>query len=108
LASFRFRFADLHWSKCRLPPRVRKTLPVDVTLKRLATDLRVLLRAMGFGMRKGPKASESTSPGNEKFSRANPALSGGDRMFALRQKVKNDFIETTPDEKSHRDSFVSR
>jgi hypothetical protein len=30
-------------------------LPVDVTLKRLATDLRVLLRAMGFGMRKGQK-----------------------------------------------------
>ena len=94
LASFRFRFADLHLSKCRLPARVRNTLPVDVTLKRLATDLRVLLRAMGFGMRKGTKASESTSSGNEKFSRRNPIRSVSDRMFALLQRVKNGLIET--------------
>jgi hypothetical protein len=53
LASLRFRFGDLHWSKCLRPPRVRTSLPVAVTLKRLATDLRVLLRAMGFGMGKG-------------------------------------------------------
>jgi hypothetical protein len=32
---------------------VRSTLPPAVTLKRLATDLRVLLRAMGFGMGQG-------------------------------------------------------
>jgi hypothetical protein len=51
----RLRFDDLHWSKCRRPPRVRKILPVAVTLKRLATDLRVLLRAMGFGMGKGAR-----------------------------------------------------
>jgi hypothetical protein len=46
---------------------VRSTFPVEVTLNRLATDLRVLLRAMGFGMRKGPKASESMRSGNQKF-----------------------------------------
>ena len=73
---------------------MRKTLPVPVILKRLATDLRVLLRAMGFGMRKGPKASESTSSGNEKFSRRNPIRSVSDRMFALLERVKNGLIET--------------
>jgi len=93
LASFRFRFADLQWSKCRLPLRVRNTLPVDVILTRLATDLRVLLRAMGFGMRKGPKASESSSSGNEKFSTRNPIRCAADRMFALLQRGKNGFIE---------------
>jgi hypothetical protein len=32
---------------------LRTTLPVAVTLNRLATDLRVLLRAIGFGIGKG-------------------------------------------------------
>jgi hypothetical protein len=73
---------------------VRNTLPVAVTLKRLATDLRVLLRAMGFGMRKGPKASESTSSGNEKFSSGNPLAPASDPMFALLQRVKSGLIKT--------------
>jgi hypothetical protein len=74
---------------------VRNTLPVDVTLKRLATDLRVLLRAMGFGMRKGPKASEFRLPGNEKFfDKKSACAPGGHPMFALLQKVKNVLIGT--------------
>ena len=53
LARLRFRLADLHSSKCRLPGLLRSTFPVAVTLKRLATDLRVLLRGVFFGMGKG-------------------------------------------------------
>jgi len=68
-------------------------LPVDVTLKRLATDLRVLLRAMGFGMRKGTKASESTSSGNEKFSRRNPISLGERPDVCLLQRMKNGLME---------------
>jgi hypothetical protein len=74
---------------------VRNTLPVDVTLKRLATDLRVLLRAMGFGMRKGQKASEFKPPGNEKFCDKKSAFASGSYpTFALLQKAKNVLIET--------------
>lgn len=51
-ASLRLRFADLHSSKCRRLLRVRTTLPLAVILKRFATDLRVLLRGVVFGMRK--------------------------------------------------------
>jgi len=47
----RLRFARLEESKWRLPERARSTLPPAVILKRLATDLRVLLRAIGFGIR---------------------------------------------------------
>jgi hypothetical protein len=55
LASLRLRLADLHCNKCRRLARVRSNLPVAVTLKRLATDLRVLLRAIGFGIEKARK-----------------------------------------------------
>ena len=41
-------FADKRW---RREERALKTLPPAVILKRFATDLRVLLRAMGFGIR---------------------------------------------------------
>jgi hypothetical protein len=34
---------------------LRTTLPVPVILKRLATDLRVLLRAIAFGIGKGER-----------------------------------------------------
>jgi hypothetical protein len=61
LANWRFRFADLHSSKCRLPGLLRITFPVAVTLKRLATDLRVLLRGVVFGMGKGE--DDSNGPG---------------------------------------------
>ena len=50
LANCRFFFAFLAESKCRRDACARSTLPVAVTLKRLATDLRVLLRAIGLGM----------------------------------------------------------
>jgi len=46
----RLRFARLEESKWRLPECARSTLPPAVILKRLATDLRVLLRAIGFGI----------------------------------------------------------
>ena len=52
-ANWRLRFADLHWSKWRRLAAVRFTFPEAVSLNRLATDLRVLLRAMAFGMGKG-------------------------------------------------------
>jgi len=47
----RLRFAVFVDNKCRREERALKTLPRAVTLKRFATDLRVLLRAMGFGIR---------------------------------------------------------
>jgi hypothetical protein len=37
-------------SKCRREECALRTLPRAVILKRFATDLRVLLRAIGFGM----------------------------------------------------------
>jgi hypothetical protein len=40
-------FTDNRW---RREERALKTFPRAVILKRLATDLRVLLRAMGFGI----------------------------------------------------------
>jgi len=53
--SWRLRFEDLHSAKWRRKALVRFTFPEAVSLKRLATDLRVLLRAMDFGMGKGVK-----------------------------------------------------
>jgi hypothetical protein len=52
LPSRRLRFAlfvDNRWRREAFPLR---TLPRAVILKRFATDLRVLLRAMGFGIRR--------------------------------------------------------
>jgi hypothetical protein len=52
LASRRLRFAffvDIRW---RREERALNTLPPAVILKRFATDLRVLLRAMGFGIQR--------------------------------------------------------
>jgi hypothetical protein len=51
LPSRRLRFALLLDSRCRRDERDLKTFPRAVILKRLATDLRVLLRAMDFGIR---------------------------------------------------------
>lgn len=51
-AILRLRFALLLASKCRRPLLDLMSFPVPVTLKRLATDLRVLLRAIDFGMGK--------------------------------------------------------
>src|SRR5712692_4957055 len=53
LLSWRLRFAFFDDSKCRREDCVLKTLPRAVILKRFATDLRVLLRAIGFGIRRG-------------------------------------------------------
>jgi hypothetical protein len=50
LPSWRFRFAFLAESKCRRDDCALSTLPRAVILKRFATDLRVLLRAIGFGI----------------------------------------------------------
>ena len=52
LPSLRFRFAFFDDSRWRREERALKTLPRAVILKRFATDLRVLLRAMGFGIRR--------------------------------------------------------
>ena len=51
LLSRRLRFAFFAESKWRREECARNTLPRAVILKRLATDLRVLLRAIGFGIR---------------------------------------------------------
>jgi hypothetical protein len=50
LPSRRLRFAFFADNKWRREERDRNTLPLAVILKRFATDLRVLLRAIGFGM----------------------------------------------------------
>jgi hypothetical protein len=52
LASRRLRFALFDDNKCRREERDLKTLPVAVILKRFATALRVLLRAIGFGIQR--------------------------------------------------------
>jgi len=51
LPSRRLRFAFFTDSKWRREERALKTFPRAVILKRFATDLRVLLRAMGLGIR---------------------------------------------------------
>jgi hypothetical protein len=50
LPSRRLRFALFVDKRWRREERDLKTLPRAVILKRFATDLRVLLRAMGFGI----------------------------------------------------------
>jgi hypothetical protein len=50
LASLRLRFALFVDNRWRREEHALKTLPRAVILKRFATDLRVLLRAMGFGI----------------------------------------------------------
>ena len=50
LLSRRLRFAFFAESKCRREERALRILPRAVILKRFATDLRVLLRAIGFGI----------------------------------------------------------
>jgi len=49
---WRFLLAFLLANRCRREAWLRTTLPVPVILKRLATDLRVLLRAIAFGIGK--------------------------------------------------------
>jgi len=51
LLSRRLRFAFLADNKWRREECARNTLPRAVILKRFATALRVLLRAIGFGIR---------------------------------------------------------
>ena|SRR5262245_51256479 len=51
LARRRLRFALFVDNRWRRDGRALKTLPRAVILKRFATDLRVLLRAIGFGIR---------------------------------------------------------
>ena len=50
LLRWRLRFAFLAESRWRREECARNTLPRAVILKRFATDLRVLLRAIGFGI----------------------------------------------------------
>ncbi len=50
LPRWRLRFAFLDESKCLREECALKTLPRAVILKRFATDLRVLLRAIDFGI----------------------------------------------------------
>ena len=50
LLKWRFLFALFVDSKWRRDECARNTLPRAVILKRFATDLRVLLRAIGFGI----------------------------------------------------------
>jgi hypothetical protein len=50
LLKWRFRFALFADNKWRREECARKTLPRAVILKRFATALRVLLRAIGFGI----------------------------------------------------------
>ena len=52
LPSRRLRFALFVDKRWRREERDLKTFPRAVILKRFATDLRVLLRAMGFGIRR--------------------------------------------------------
>ena len=52
LLKWRFRFAFFTDSKWRREECARNTLPRAVILKRFATALRVLLRAIGFGIRR--------------------------------------------------------
>ena len=52
LPSRRLRFALFVDNRWRREERALKTLPRAVILKRFATALRVLLRAMGFGIRR--------------------------------------------------------
>ena len=52
LPSRRLRFALFVDNRWRREERALKTFPRAVILKRFATDLRVLLRAMGFGIRR--------------------------------------------------------
>jgi len=47
----RLRFARFEDNKWRRDECARNTLPRAVILKRFATDLRVLLRAIAFGIR---------------------------------------------------------
>jgi hypothetical protein len=52
LLKWRFRFALFADSRWRREECARKTLPRAVILKRFATALRVLLRAIAFGIRR--------------------------------------------------------
>ena len=51
LPSWRLRFAFLAESRCRREDCALNTLPRAVILNRFATALRVLLRAIDFGMK---------------------------------------------------------
>src|SRR5882672_6366862 len=53
LASWRLRLEFLVAMRCRRVACERSTFPVPVILNRLATAFLVLLRAMGFGIRRG-------------------------------------------------------
>ena len=59
LAMWRFLLALLEAIRWRRDALLRTILPLPVILKRLATDLRVLLRAIDFGIGKGREVIES-------------------------------------------------
>ena len=59
LAIWRFLLALLEAMRWRRDALLRIMLPLPVILKRLATDLRVLLRAIDFGIGKGREDIES-------------------------------------------------
>jgi len=67
LAILRLRFELLVARRWRRLAFVRMILPVPVTLKRLATALRVLLRAIGFGMGKVKQNIKARSARNHKI-----------------------------------------
>jgi len=50
---WRLRLALLEESKCRREACWRRTFPVPVILNRFETAFRVLLREIGFGIRRG-------------------------------------------------------
>lgn len=64
---WRFLLAFLLAIRCRREAWLRTTLPVPVILKRLATDLRVLLRAIAFGIGKGGNTIRRGMRSNENF-----------------------------------------
>jgi hypothetical protein len=72
---------------------VRSTFPVEVSLNRLATDLRVLLRAMGFGMRKGQKLANPYALAIKTLAKRNQLEQPRDRMFALLRSRISDLMQ---------------
>jgi hypothetical protein len=75
----RLRFALLSDSKWRREERARNTLPRAVILNRFDTDLRVLLRAIGFGI--GTKHNRTERFNNRLLSTARSATLHGSSTF---------------------------
>jgi len=84
---WRFLLAFLEARRCRRDALFRTIFPLPVTLKRLATDLRVLLRAIDFGIGKGREVIESAGFCNqilqEFFQEQGRHRLGGDFIWAI-------------------------